>query len=92
MADAPIRRTTSETKTTVRYFARPTGRERDNPPNLGHLRAFLDSCDGLPDDIHVHINPRKLDEGGRLDVEFSLSYRHPDPNAVAAADVEGRPS
>lgn len=85
---APDRRTSSETKTTVRYFARPTGRGRDNPPNLGHLRAFVDACEGLPDDVHVRINPGKLDEGGRLDVEFSLTYRHPDPNAVLPAAVD----
>lgn len=71
------RSTTSVTTTHVRYFAKPRGSSRKNPPSLGDLRAFVAACDGLPDDVDVRIQPGTLGESGRHDVEFSLRYDHP---------------
>lgn len=56
---------------TVSYVARPMGRERENGPHLGDLRAFVAECDGLPDDLLVRIDPGHVHEGGRRDVTFT---------------------
>ena len=61
-------RTTSLTEgTRVTHVARPLGRARISTPcleigpHLGDLRAFVAACEGLPDDLLVHIQRRHLD-------------------------------
>ena len=78
-----MRSTNSTTTTTVRYFAKPMGAERENGPHLSDLRAFVAECDGLPDDVSVRINNGNLSESGRRDVELSVAYKHPDPTEGA---------
>jgi hypothetical protein len=75
-------RSTSTTETTsVRYIAKPRGRNRENGPHLADLRAFVAACGDLPDDLLVRIEKGHLDEGGRHDVTFSVTHRVPVDNA-----------
>lgn len=70
---AAVRKTTTATTTTVRYVAQSFGKARENPPSLGHLREFVEACEGLPDDTSVRLDKSGLDEGGRYSYTFSLS-------------------
>ena len=71
-------RTTSTVETTtVRYFAKPLGQARENGPHLSDLRAFVEACEGLPDDTKVTITKGHMGESGRYDVEFVASHRTP---------------
>lgn len=80
------RSTVTSTETYVRHIARPSGRERANPPNLGDLRAFVAAAEGLPDDLHVFIERGHVGEGGRHNTTLTVRYREP---TVAALDGAG---
>lgn len=73
------RSTSHTTTTTVRHIAKPLGRERGNPPHLGDLRAFVEMCEGLPDELGVFIKNGPLNEAGRYDTTFTVRYNHPVP-------------
>jgi hypothetical protein len=77
VTDEPRRNTTTVTKTEVWYVAKPFGRNRENPPSLADLRAFVAKAEGLPDDVMVRIESGQLDEGGRRFVTLSCTYTHP---------------
>jgi len=70
--DGPRRKEWVSKFTTVRHFARPKGPSRENGPHLDDLRAFVEACEGLPDDTLVYINKDSSTEGGRYNVEFSV--------------------
>lgn len=77
MSEGTLRRTTTTTETVVRHTARPMGEAQENGPHLGDLREFVARCEGLPDDVLVHVESGQLSEGGRRVVTLSLRYRHP---------------
>lgn len=79
----PRRETTAQQVTTVRHVVGPFGRDRLNPPSLGHLRKFVNACDGLHDDTVVRIDKGHCDEGGRYSVTFSLRIVVPIPPPVS---------
>lgn len=56
----------------VRFVAPTFGRNRENPPSLGHIRTFVNLCEGLPDETSVRIDKGSLGEDGRHNVVFSL--------------------
>lgn len=84
MSDWPRRSTVTTTHTHVRHIAVPLGRDRKNPPHLADLRAFVAACEGLPDEVYVHIDEGHLDSAGRRDVEFRVRYEHPAEEAPDA--------
>ena len=61
------------TETRVRHIAQPLNNE--NGPHLGDLRAFVAACEGLDNDLRVHIDYGYLSESGRRNVEFRLTHR-----------------
>lgn len=69
--------TSSKTVTRVWHTAEPVGRERENGPHLGDLRAFVKACEGLPDDARVWVEKGHMSDSGRYDVNISLQYQHP---------------
>ena len=77
MTESPQRLVSTVTTTTVRYVAKPYGRKRQNPPCLADLRAFVSSCEGLPDDLTVRIDNGHLDEGGRRNITFEVVQKTP---------------
>lgn len=84
----PIRKTVTQTTTTVRHVAQAFGIGRTNPPSLGHLREFVAACDGLPDDTAVNVEKSNLDEGGRYSYTFSVRIVW-DPAAPDAEVIHG---
>lgn len=70
MTEATVRTEAVTATTTVRHRARPMGVARENGPHLGDLRAFVDACDGLPDDLRVSIDRGTVDGAGRYPVTF----------------------
>lgn len=75
----PTRRTVDTTTTYVNHIAKPMGRARESGPHLSDLRLFVDACDGLPGDVLVRIDTSQLNESGRCDVVFHVTYVHPTP-------------
>jgi hypothetical protein len=71
------RSTHTETSTVVIHVAKPLGKERKNGPHLSDLRKFVEDCEGLPDDLLVHITNGYMSEGGRYDVTLKTTWRHP---------------
>lgn len=69
------RTTVTVETTTVRHVATPQGKDRENGPHLGDLRAFVAACGGLDDGLVVRIDTGSLDEGGRHNVTFTVVRR-----------------
>jgi hypothetical protein len=65
----------TQTTTTVRHTAKPSGRARENGPHLGDLRAFVAECEGLPDDVRVRFTDGYMGESGRYDVTIEASWK-----------------
>lgn len=76
------RTTTTSTVTTVQHIAKPSGRNRQTGPHLADLRAFVEKCDGLPNEVLVHIDHGHVGEDGRCDVKLTATYRHPGPEGA----------
>lgn len=73
MPDKPTVKKVTQAVTTVRHVVGTYGRDRSNPPSLGHLREFVSACLELADDTPVRIDKGSLDEGGRFTITFSAS-------------------
>jgi len=92
VSEQPIRTTKTVSTIRVVHVAKPRGTARKNPPSLGDLRAFVQACEGLPDDVHVHIQNGHLGESGRRDTTLSTSFEcEPEQaEAIVSACGEGQ--
>ena len=77
------RTTTETTVTRVSHVAKPAFKTRENGPHLSDLREFVTACEGLPDEVLVYIRTGHMDEGGRCDVTFEVSYTHPKESSAS---------
>ena len=68
--DAPIRKTMTQTITTVRQVMPPLHGQQ--PPSLGQLREFVAACEGLEDHLAVHVDRSDLNEAGKYHYTFSI--------------------